>query len=70
MTVKAIYEDVLIPGEAKPDQDDPTGWKAIDELRGIVKGAPADVSETSLSTTTRKRRSTSASGWTARYSRP
>lgn len=25
--------------------DDPTGWKAIDALRGIVKGAPPDVAE-------------------------
>jgi predicted DNA-binding antitoxin AbrB/MazE fold protein len=37
--------EVLIPTQAKPNEDDPTGWKAIDELRGIVKGAPADVSE-------------------------
>jgi len=27
------------------DDDDPTGWKAIDALRGIVKGAPPDVAE-------------------------
>jgi predicted DNA-binding antitoxin AbrB/MazE fold protein len=27
------------------DGDDPTGWKAIDALRGIVKGAPADMAE-------------------------
>ena len=26
-------------------EDDPTGWKAIDALRGIVKGAPPDASE-------------------------
>lgn len=25
--------------------DDATGWKAIDALRGIVKGAPADMAE-------------------------
>jgi predicted DNA-binding antitoxin AbrB/MazE fold protein len=25
--------------------DDPTGWKAIDALRGIVKGAPTDTAE-------------------------
>jgi predicted DNA-binding antitoxin AbrB/MazE fold protein len=37
--------EVLIPTEVKPDEDDPTGWKAIDELRGIVKGAPPDASE-------------------------
>ena len=27
------------------DADDPTGWKAIDALRGIVKDAPPDVAE-------------------------
>jgi len=27
------------------DTDDPTGWKAIDALRGIVKGAPPDMAE-------------------------
>jgi len=37
--------EVLIPVEAKPDEDDPTGWKAIDALRGIVKGAPPDMAE-------------------------
>jgi predicted DNA-binding antitoxin AbrB/MazE fold protein len=35
--------------EAEPsalaESDDPTGWKAIDALRGIVKGAPADMAE-------------------------
>jgi predicted DNA-binding antitoxin AbrB/MazE fold protein len=36
--------EVLIPTEAKPNEQDATGWKAIDELRGIVKGAPRDVS--------------------------
>lgn len=25
--------------------DDPTGWKAIDSLRGIVKDAPRDMAE-------------------------
>lgn len=30
--------------ETKAAADDPTGWKAIDALRGIVKGAPPDVS--------------------------
>ena len=25
--------------------DDPTGWKAIDALRGIVKDAPPDMAE-------------------------
>ena len=27
------------------EDDDPTGWKAIDALRGMVKGAPADMAE-------------------------
>ena len=30
---------------APPAGDDPTGWKAIDALRGIVKDAPADLAE-------------------------
>ena len=30
---------------AAVEDDDPTGWKAIDALRGIVKGAPADMAE-------------------------
>jgi predicted DNA-binding antitoxin AbrB/MazE fold protein len=29
--------------EAPAVADDPTGWKAIDALRGIVKDAPSDV---------------------------
>lgn len=33
--------DVASPDEA----DDPTGWKAIDALRGIVKDAPRDMAE-------------------------
>lgn len=38
---------VLIPEEVKPDADadDPTGWKAIDRLIGMAKGAPSDASE-------------------------
>ena len=39
---------VVIETEAEvtpPAEDDPTGWKAIDALRGIVKDAPADVAE-------------------------
>ena len=33
--------------ETSPEKgaDDPTGWKAIDALRGIVKDAPPDVAE-------------------------
>ena len=38
--------DVLIPTEARPaDEDDPTGWKAIDELIGSVRSGLKDVSE-------------------------
>ncbi len=36
-----LYED----GSAAVEDDDPTGWTAIDALRGIVKGAPADMAE-------------------------
>ena len=27
------------------DEGDPSGWKAIDELIGCIKGAPSDVAE-------------------------
>jgi predicted DNA-binding antitoxin AbrB/MazE fold protein len=33
------------PEETAVADDDPTGWKEIDALRGIVKGAPADMAE-------------------------
>ncbi len=33
------------PEATAAGDDDPTGWKAIDSLRGIVKGAPADMAE-------------------------
>jgi predicted DNA-binding antitoxin AbrB/MazE fold protein len=39
VTIEAKAEEV--PAVA----DDPTGWKAIDALRGIVKDAPTDVAE-------------------------
>ena len=41
MTIEARAE------ESSPARDDgdPTGWKAIDALRGIVKDAPPDVAE-------------------------
>ena len=32
------------PELGQAGDDDPTGWRAIDALRGIVKGAPPDVS--------------------------
>ena len=41
VTIEAKGEEASI---AK-DTDDPTGWKAIDALRGLVKGAPPDVGE-------------------------
>ena len=38
---------VTIETEPAPagEADDPTGWKAIDSLRGIVKDAPRDMAE-------------------------
>ncbi len=41
VTIEAKAEEV----PAAKDDDDPTGWKAIDALRGIVKGAPPDTAE-------------------------
>ncbi len=38
----AASTDAVAPST---DHDDPTGWKAIDSLRGIVKGAPQDVAK-------------------------
>ena len=35
---------VTIEESTPISNDDPTGWMAIDALRGIVKGAPGDVS--------------------------
>ena len=42
-----VKVNVIIEAEpaALAESDDPTGWKAIDALRGIVKGAPADMAE-------------------------
>ena len=37
--------EVLIPAEARRDDDDPTGWKAIRSLIGIIKDAPPDLAE-------------------------
>lgn len=34
-----------LPPVPKLPKDDPTGWKAIDSLRGVVKHAPKDLSE-------------------------
>ena len=40
--VNVIIETVP---ETTAADEDPTGWKTIDALRGIVKGAPADMAE-------------------------
>jgi hypothetical protein len=37
--------EVLLPSDPTPtDTDDPTGWKAIRSLIGVVKDAPGDAS--------------------------
>jgi hypothetical protein len=41
VTIEAKAEEAL----PVRDDDDPTGWKAIDALRGIVKDAPSDMAE-------------------------
>jgi predicted DNA-binding antitoxin AbrB/MazE fold protein len=37
--------EVKIPERRERDPNDPTGWKTIDSLMGILKGTPPDVSE-------------------------
>jgi predicted DNA-binding antitoxin AbrB/MazE fold protein len=38
--------EVLVPPDAaKDDDDDPTGWKAVEGLIGIIKDAPPDMAE-------------------------
>lgn len=37
--------EVLIPTHAQVDDDDPTGWKAAEELIGCIKDAPPDMAE-------------------------
>jgi len=37
--------EVLIPESASPDADDPTGWKAAEELIGFIEDAPPDMAE-------------------------
>jgi len=37
--------EVLVLKPVARDADDPTGWKAIDSLIGVARGAPSDVSE-------------------------
>jgi predicted DNA-binding antitoxin AbrB/MazE fold protein len=43
----AEVDVVIRPPIMRPeyDEDDPTGWKAIDDLIGCIKGAPPDVAE-------------------------
>lgn len=41
VTIEAKTEET----SSEMGADDPTGWKAIDALRGIVKDAPLDVAE-------------------------
>jgi predicted DNA-binding antitoxin AbrB/MazE fold protein len=37
--------EVLIPTPVLADDDDPTGWKAAEELIGFIKDAPLDMAE-------------------------
>ena len=40
------HVEVLIPAPLPPaDDDDPTGWKAAEEIIGIIKDAPSDMAE-------------------------
>ena len=40
-----VHVTIEAKAEAAVAPDDPTGWKAIDALRGIVKDAPTDVAK-------------------------
>ncbi len=40
-----VEVEVLIPTRPARGPDDPTGWRAIDSLIGILEGTPPDVSE-------------------------
>jgi hypothetical protein len=42
---EATEVEVLVPTDAAEDDDDPTGWKAIDALIGIGQAVAPDVSE-------------------------
>jgi predicted DNA-binding antitoxin AbrB/MazE fold protein len=37
--------EVHVPAETAADDDDPTGWKAAEEIIGIIKDAPPDMAE-------------------------
>ena len=40
-----VHVTIVAKAEQATATDDPTGWKAIDALRGIVKDAPPDMAE-------------------------
>ena len=40
-----VHVTIEAKAEETPETDDMPGWEAIDALRGIVKGAPADMAE-------------------------
>jgi hypothetical protein len=43
-----VHVTIEVKGEEAPaprDDDDPTGWKAIDRLIGFIKDAPPDMAE-------------------------
>jgi predicted DNA-binding antitoxin AbrB/MazE fold protein len=37
--------DLVVQPEVRPADDDPTGWKAAEEIIGIIKDAPSDMAE-------------------------
>jgi predicted DNA-binding antitoxin AbrB/MazE fold protein len=37
--------EVLVPTPAHTDEDDPTGWKAAEELIGFIEDGPEDGAE-------------------------
>lgn len=37
--------EVVIPAVMPSDTDDPTGWKAAEDLIGFIDDAPADMAE-------------------------
>jgi hypothetical protein len=40
-----VEVEIVLPPRPRFPKDDPTGWKAIRELIGSVKGAEPDVAE-------------------------
>ncbi len=39
---EATEVEVLVPADTTEDDDDPTGWKAADELIGFIKDGPRE----------------------------